>query len=341
MRAFVTGGTGFIGANVVRALLAQGFKVRALVRPNSDRRNLEGLDIELVQGDVRDFPSVKRAMQDCGLVFHVAALYSFWVRPRRLIYEVNVDGTRNVLQAALELGIERVVYTSSVAALGLREDGRPADEDTPVNPKHIIGDYKKSKYLAQEVALAYAKKGLPVVIVNPTFPVGPYDIKPTPTGQVIVDFLNRRMPAYLETGMNVVAASDVAEGHLLAAEKGRIGEKYILGGENLTMRELLEALSRITGLPAPRVRLPYWPILALSYLNAGWCRLAGGTPRMTPDTVRMSRHYMFFSPRKAVEELGLPQTPAEEALRRAVDWFRNQAVSFTSTDQRGPKIGPE
>lgn len=324
MRAFVTGGTGFIGANVVRALLARGFKVRALVRPNSDRRNLEGLDIELVQGDVRDFPSVKRAMQDCGLAFHVAALYSFWVRPRRLIYEVNVDGTRNVLQAALELGIERVVYTSSVAALGLREDGRPADEDTPVNPKHIIGDYKKSKYLAQEVALAYAKKGLPVVIVNPTFPVGPYDIKPTPTGQVIRDFLERRMPAYLETGMNVVAASDVAEGHLLAAEKGRIGEKYILGGENLTMRELLEALSRITGLPAPRVRLPYWPILALSYLNAGWCRLAGGTPRMTPDTVRMSRHYMFFSPRKAVEELGLPQTPAEEALRRAVDWFRKR-----------------
>ena len=324
MRAFVTGGTGFIGANVVRALLAQGFKVRALVRPNSDRRNLEGLDIELVQGDVRDFPSVKRAMQDCGLAFHVAALYSFWVRPRRLIYEVNVDGTRNVLQAALELGIEQVVYTSSVAALGLREDGRPADEDTPVNPKHIIGDYKKSKYLAQEVALAYAKKGLPVVIVNPTFPVGPYDIKPTPTGQVIRDFLERRMPAYLETGMNVVAASDVAEGHLLAAEKGRIGEKYILGGENLTMRELLEALSRITGLPAPRVRLPYWPILALSYLNVGWCRLAGGTPRMTPDTVRMSRHYMFFSPRKAVEELGLPQTPAEEALRRAVDWFRKR-----------------
>ena len=324
MKAFLTGGTGFIGANVVRALLARGFEVRALVRPGSDRRNLEGLDIELVQGDVRDFRSVKRAMQDCGLVFHVAAMYSFWVRPRRLIYEVNVDGTRNVLQAALELRAERVVYTSSVAALGLREDGRPADENTPVNPKHIIGDYKKSKYLAQEVALAYAKKGLPVVIVNPTFPVGPYDIKPTPTGQVIRDFLERRMPAYLETGMNVVAASDVAEGHLLAAEKGRIGEKYILGGENLTMRELLEALSRITGLPAPRVRLPYHPILALSYLNAGWCRLAGSTPRMTPDTVRMSRHYMFFSPRKAVEELGLPQTPAEEALCRAVDWFRKR-----------------
>ena len=324
MRAFVTGGTGFIGANVVRALLARGLKVRALVRPGADLRNLEGLDIELAQGDVRDASSVRRAMEGCELVFHVAALYSFWVRPRSLIYEVNVDGTRNVLQAALELGAERVVYTSSVAALGLREDGRPADEDTPVDPKVIVGDYKKSKYLAQQVALAYAKKGLPVVIVNPTFPVGPYDIKPTPTGQVIRDFLDRRMPAYLETGMNVVAAADVAEGHLLAAERGRPGEKYILGGENLTMRELLETLAEITGLPAPKVRLPYWPILALSYLNAGICRLTGGTPRMTPDTVWMSRHYMFFSPRKAVEELGLPQTPAREALARAVDWFRTK-----------------
>ncbi|MCD5408595.1 NAD-dependent epimerase/dehydratase family protein [Candidatus Bipolaricaulota bacterium] len=324
MRAFVTGGTGFIGANVVRALLARGLKVRALVRPGADLRNLEGLDIELAQGDVRDASSVRRAMEGCELVFHVAALYSFWVRPRSLIYEVNVDGTRNVLQAALELGAERVVYTSSVAALGLREDGRPADEDTPVDPKVIVGDYKKSKYLAQQVALAYAKKGLPVVIVNPTFPVGPYDIKPTPTGQVIRDFLDRRMPAYLETGMNVVAAADVAEGHLLAAERGRSGEKYILGGENLTMRELLETLAEITGLPAPKVRLPYWPILALSYLNAGICRLTGGTPRMTPDTVWMSRHYMFFSPRKAVEELGLPQTPAREALARAVDWFRTK-----------------
>ena len=261
MRAFVTGGTGFIGANVVRALLAQGFKVRALVRPNSDRRNLEGLDIELVQGDVRDFPSVKRAMQDCRLVFHVAALYSFWVRPRRLIYEVNVDGTRNVLQAALELGIERVVYTSSVAALGLREDGQPADEDTPVNPKHIIGDYKKSKYLAQEVALAYARKGLPVVIVNPTFPVGPYDIKPTPTGQVIRDFLERRMPAYLETGMNVVATSDVAEGHLLAAEKGRIGEKYILGGKAGDLGQGHQELPHGQVLPAQDVFFANAPFL--------------------------------------------------------------------------------
>jgi len=334
MKAFVTGGTGFIGANVVRALLEKGFEVRALVRPSSDRRNLEGLDIELAFGDVRDFSSVKRAMEGCELVFHVAALYSFWVRPKSLIYEVNVDGTRNVLQAALELGVERVVYTSSVAALGLREDGQPADEKTPVNPRKIIGDYKKSKYLAQEVALEFARRGLPVVIVNPTFPVGPYDVKPTPTGQVIRDFLAGRLPAYMDTGMNVVAVEDVALGHLLAAERGRVGEKYILGGENLTMRELLDLLSMITGLPAPRIRLPYYPILALSYLNAGICRLTGGTPRMTPETVRMSRHYMFFSPRKAVEELGLPQTPAEEALRRAVDWFRSfQAMAAKSASR--------
>jgi len=324
MKALVTGGTGFIGANLVRALLKKGFSVRVLVRPNSDLRNLKGLAVELTPGDVRDRASLKAAMAGCEVVFHSAALYSFWVRPRSLIYEVNVDGTRNVLQTALELGVERVVYTSSVAALGLPEDGRPADEETPVDPRKIVGDYKKSKYLAQEVALAFTKKGLPVVIVNPSFPVGPYDVKPTPTGQVIRDFLSRRMPAYLDTGMNVVAVEDVALGHLLAMERGRVGQCYILGGENLTLKELLFTLSEITGLPAPKMRLPYWPILAMSYLNAGLCRLSGGTPRMTPETVRMSRHHMFYSPKKAVEELGFPQTPAKEALCRAVDWFLQQ-----------------
>jgi len=321
MKALVTGATGFIGSNVVRALVEEDYHVRALVRPNSGRRNLEGLEIESVEGDVRDRDSLRRAVEGCGLVFHVAALYSFWVRPRRLIYEVNVEGTRNVLQIAREKGVERVVHTSSVAALGLREDGRPADEETPVNFENIIGDYKKSKYLAEQVALEFAKE-MPVVIVNPSFPVGPHDIKPTPTGQVIVDFLNRRMPAYMETGMNVVAVEDVALGHLLAAEKGRVGERYILGGENLTMRQLLALLAEITGLPAPRVRLPYYPILGLSYLNAAFCSLSGTTPRMTPETIRLSRHYMFFDPSKAVKELGLPQTPAKEALRRAVEWFR-------------------
>ncbi len=321
MKALVTGATGFIGANIVRVLLKKGYSVRALVRPNSNRQNLDRLKVELVAGDIRDRDSIKRAMDGCELVFHAAALYSFWVRPRQLIYDINVEGTRNILQTALKVGVERVVYTSSVATLGLREDGKPADETTPVDPQKIIGDYKKSKYLAEQVALEFAKK-LPVVIVNPSFPVGPYDIKPTPTGRVILDFLNRKMPAYVETGVNVVAVEDVALGHLLAAEKGRVGERYILGGENVTMREFLHLLAEITGLPAPRVRLPYYPILALSYLNAAICSLTGITPRMTPETIRMSGHYMFFDPSKAVHELGLPQTPAREALRRAVKWFK-------------------
>ena len=323
MKVLVTGATGFIGANIVRVLLKKGYSVRALVRPNSDRRNLDGLGVEFAVGDVRDRDSIKRSMNGCRLVFHTAALYSFWVRPRRLIYDINVKGTRNVLQTALEKGVERVVYTSSVATLGLRKDGKPADETTPVDPLKIVGDYKKSKYLAEQVALEFAKK-FPVVIVNPSFPVGPYDIKPTPTGRVILDFLNRKMPAYVETGVNVVAVKDVALGHLLAAEKGRVGERYILGGENVTMRALLKLLSEVTGLPAPRVRLPYYPVLALSYINAAACALTDTIPRMTPETIRMSRHYMFFDPSKAVQEIGLPQTPARDALHRAVEWFKKK-----------------
>ena len=326
MKAFVTGATGFIGANVVRALLAKGFEVKALVRPSSDRRNIQGLPIEVVEGDLRDLSSIKRGMEGCEVVFHVGALYSFWVRPKRLIYEINVDGTRNVLRAARDLGVERVVYTSSIAALGRGTKENPADEDTPVRPEVLIGDYKKSKYLAQEVALQFAKRGLPVVIVNPSFPVGPYDIKPTPTGQLILDFLRHKLPAYMDTGMNVVAAEDVARGHLLALERGRVGECYILGGENLTMKELLDTLSRITGLPAPKYRFPYALALPLSYLNIWLCLLTGGKPRMTPDTVRMTRYYEFFDIRKAREELGYEPMPAEEALRRAVEWFKTSGM---------------
>jgi len=322
MKAFVTGATGFIGSNVVRALLKRGVRVCALVRPNANRNNLDGLDVELVEGDLLDFDSLKRGMDGCEQVYHVGALYSFWVRPRRLIHDVNVEGTRNVLQAAMDEKMEKVVYTSSVAALGLREDGQLADETAPVSFKNIIGDYKKSKYLAERVALEFARD-LPVVIVNPSFPVGPGDIKPTPTGRTILDFLNRKMPAYVDTGMNVVDVEDVALGHLLAAEKGRVGERYILGGENLTMKQLLDLLAEITGLPAPRFRLPYYPILAMSFLNAGFCTLFPScTPRMTPQTIRMSRHLMFFDPSKAVEELNFPQTPAREALDKAVAWFK-------------------
>jgi dihydroflavonol-4-reductase len=322
VRAFVTGGTGFIGANVVRALRKRNVDVRALCRPGSSRANLAGLDVEIVEGDLRDPSSLRRGMRGCDLVFHVAALYSFWVRPRHRLYEANVEGTRHVFDAAREAAVERIVHTSSVAALGWNEDGTPADETTSVDIHRIIGTYKRTKYLAEQVALEYAKE-LPIVIVNPSFPVGPYDAKPTPTGQTILDFLNRKMPAYVDTGMNVVDVEDVAEGHWLAAETGRIGERYILGGENLTMKQLLELLAEITGLPAPRVQLPYLPVLALAYANVALCTLVPGTtPRMTPETIRMSRHRMYYDPGKAVRELGLPQTPAREALAKAVDWFR-------------------
>lgn len=341
MRALVTGAGGFIGANVVRALLGRGYEVRALVRPGAEVANLRGLAVEQAYGDVRDPSAMRAAVVGCDLVFHVAALYALWVRPRRPVYETNVDGTRQVLRAAWEARVERVVYTSSVAALGLREDGRPADETTPANRRSLVGDYKRSKYLAQMVAAEFAARGLPVVIVNPSFPVGPYDRKPTPTGQVIVDFLNGRMPAYVDTGMNVVAVEDVALGHVLAAEKGRPGECYILGGENLPMRDLLHLLAAASGLPAPRVGLPSFPLVPLAYLNAAWGALTGTVPRLTPDTVRMARHRMFYDPGKAVRELGLPQTPAREALRRAVAWFQDNGYVKVSRHGggRAPRRG--
>ncbi len=317
MTSLVTGGTGFIGANVVRSLLRGGDEVRVLARPDSDLSNIAGLRVDVVRGDLRDRDSLRAAVRSCERVFHVGALYSFWVRDPDLVYEVNVEGTRNLLDAAEEAGVRRVVVTSSVAALAVPARGEVVTEETPANPSRIVGAYKRSKYLAEQVALEAAGRGLPVVIVNPSFPVGPWDVKPTPTGQVIVDFLNRRMPAYIETGMNVVAVEDVAEGHLLAAERGRIGERYILGGENVTMRRLLEILAQVAGLPVPRVRAPYRPILALSYANALVCRVTGTTPRMTPDTIRMSHHAMYYDPAKARRELGLPSTPIEEALRRA------------------------
>jgi len=337
MRALVTGGTGFIGAHVVRALLERKYKVRTLARPGTDRRNLDGLGVEWAQGDVRDLASVRNAVSGCSHVFHVAALYAFSARPRE-VHEANVDGTRHVLQAAWDAGVERVVHTSSVAALGLCA-GRPADETTPAGAHTLVGDYKKSKHLAQELALAFARRGLPVVVVNPSFPVGPGDRKPTPTGRVIVDFLNRRLPAYVDTGMNVVAVEDVAIGHVLAAERGRSGECYVLGGENLAMRDFLGLLAEVSGLPAPRVRLPPLPLVPLAYLNAAWSGLTGSVPRLTPDTVRMACHRMFYDPGKAVRELGMPQTPAREALRRAVAWFQENGYVSRRRSPRGEGAG--
>jgi dihydroflavonol-4-reductase len=319
---FVTGGTGFLGAHIVRALLRRGRSVRCLVRSSSRLSNLEELPVEIVPGDVTDPASLSRAMAGARTVFHCAADYRLSARDPREIYAANVEGTRNVLAAASEIGAEKVVYTSSVGALGLTRDGRPGNEETPVEPGSLIGHYKKSKHQAERVAEEWAANGLPVVIVNPSTPVGEMDIKPTPTGQMIVDFMNRGMPAYVETGLNLVDVRDVAEGHVLAAEKGRIGEKYILGNRDMTLKEIFDALSRLTGIPSPAVRLPHWVPLAAAAVDTLASRLIGRQPRVPLEGVRLSRHTMFFDAGKAVRELGLPQTPVEEALGRAVAWFR-------------------
>jgi dihydroflavonol-4-reductase len=320
----VTGGTGFVGSHVVRALLARGGAVRCLVRAGSRRENLEGLPVEIAVGDLTDAASLVPALSGVRTLYHVAADYRLWARNPNELYRANAGGTDNVLAAAGAAGVERVVYTSSVAALGLTHDGSPADETTPVERSRIIGHYKKSKYDAERVALSWAARGLPVVIVNPSTPVGEGDIKPTPTGQLVVDFLNRRMPAYVDTGLNLVDVRDVAAGHLAAAEKGRVGERYILGNRDMTLREILETLARLTGLPAPRVRLPHWIPLAAAAVATGAARVTGRPPRVSLESVRMSTHRMFFDAGKAVRELGLPQTPVEEALSRAVAWFRER-----------------
>jgi dihydroflavonol-4-reductase len=322
MLSLVTGGTGFVGAAVVRRLISEGHSVRAVARPGSDLRNLDGLDIELVHGDLQDKDSIRRAIKGCRRLYHVAAHYSLWEPDPRVFYQVNVDGTRNILEAAGDEGLERIVHTSTVGTLGHRGDGRPADEETPVTLDQMVGHYKRSKFLGEEVARQAATRGLPVVIVNPSTPVGPRDIKPTPTGQVIVDYLNRRMPAYIDTGLNLIDVDDVARGLLLAADRGRVGERYILGHRNLTLREIFALLGQITKVPPPTVRLPYRVILPLAYANQ-WLsdRITGKPPRIPLEGVKMAKWHMFFDPSKAVRELGLPQSPIEQALEGAVRWF--------------------
>ena len=319
----VTGGTGFVGAHVVRALLARGRSVRCLVRASSNRANLEGLDVEVVVGDLTDSASLSRAVASVDTVYHCAADYRLYTTDSRALHAANVAGTDNVMRLASYAGVRRVVHTSSVGALGLSSNGTPANESTPVTLESMIGNYKRSKFEAERVAEAWAAKGLPVVIVNPSTPVGEYDVKPTPTGQMIVDFLNRRMPAYVETGLNLVDARDVAQGHLLAAERGKIGEKYILGNRNMSLKEILDTLSRLTGLPSPKLRLPHWIPLAAAAAETFAARMTGRVPRVPLEGVRMSRYRMFFDSGKAVRELGLPQTPVEDALALAVAWFRD------------------
>ena len=318
----VTGGTGFIGAHVVRALLARGREVRCLVRRASRRANLEGLPVEIVTGDVTDPASLARAALGARTVYHCAADYRLDARNPEALFAANVAGTDNVIRAAAESGAERIVYTSSVGALGLRRDGLPADEETVIDPDTLVGAYKRSKYDAQRAALAWAGRGAPVVIVNPSTPVGELDVKPTPTGRVIVDFLNRRMPAYVDTGLNVVDVRDVAEGHLLAAERGRAGASYILGNRNMTLKEILDALAAITRLPSPSVKLPHWVPVAAARADRLISRVVGREPRISLEGARMARHRMFFDAARAVRELGLPQSPIEPALERAVEWFR-------------------
>ncbi len=322
MKAFVTGATGFLGASIVRELLKDGWEVRVLARPGSDRRNLAGLPVEIREGDLRNRDALTRDLAGCRALFHAAADYRLWTNDPAAMYAANVDGTRTILEAALQAGVERTVYTSSVGTLGNPGDGTPGSEDTPVALADMVGHYKRSKFLAERVAEEMAGGGLAVVIVNPSTPVGPFDVKPTPTGKIIVDFLNRKMPAFLDTGLNIIDVEDCARGHLLAWQKGRVGGKYILGGEDLTLKAIFALLAEITGLPAPRFRLPYTPILAAAYVNEAISRVTGREPLIPLAGVQMAKKFMFFDSTKAVRELGLPRRPAREALQRAVTWFR-------------------
>lgn len=324
MKAIVTGANGFVGSAIVRQLLDSGHEVRALVREKSNRRSIEGLPIEICIGDIRDQSSLTRAMSGCQALFHVAADYRLWVPNPDEMYETNVNGSRTVMLAAAEAGVERIVYTSSVATLGLNRDGAPANEQTRATLDDMIGPYKRSKYLAEaEVRRLVDELGLPAVIVNPSTPVGPRDIKPTPTGQMILQAVRGRMPAYVNTGLNLVHVDDVAKGHLLALERGAIGQRYILGGENMMLKEILDHISAITGRRPPSVKLPHNLVLPFAWLTEQFGRLLHKRNLLlTVDGVRMAKKRMFFSSAKAEQELGYRPRPACEALRDAAHWFQ-------------------
>jgi dihydroflavonol-4-reductase len=324
MLAFVTGATGFVGSHVARVLAEQGADLRLLVRSSSDVRNIDGLTADRVTGDLRDAASIERAMSGSEVVFHVAADYRLWVPDSAQMYQSNVEGTRAILDAARKNAVRRVVYTSSVATMGFTADGRSVDESSPVSVHKMIGHYKRSKYMAEEVAVAAGRSGLDVVIVNPSTPVGERDIKPTPTGRIILDFLKKKFPAYVDTGLNLVDVTDCARGHLLALEKGRSGERYILGGENLTLKQILDKLAAITGVPSPTIKVPYFVALATGVIDETFTgRIRGREPRATIDSVRMGRKKMFVSSAKADREFGWKPSPVDGALRRAVDWFKS------------------
>jgi dihydroflavonol-4-reductase len=324
MRTFITGGTGFVGGAIVKELLKAGHEVRALVRPTSNTRQLDGLPVEIIMGDLSDSESLKRGINGCDWVFHVAALYSYWGHPWEDFYESNVLGTQRVLEIAQAQNVDRVVYTSSIATLGVPKDGSPGTEETPVTLDDMVGNYKRSKFLAERVAVDFYHRGLPVVIVNPAAPVGIADYKPTTTGQMILDFLKGRMPAYVETRLTIVDVEDVAHGHLLAAQKGRLGERYILGGEILSLKQILDVLSEVSGHPPARMHIPFSVAFAWAYLDIILARIfPQHIPNATPEKVRISRRGEGFNSSKAIKELGFSQTPAREALRKAVMWYRD------------------
>ncbi|WP_267221139.1 hopanoid-associated sugar epimerase [Dyella silvae] len=321
MKSLVTGATGFVGSAVVRRLLREDHRVRVLARAGSDRRNLQGIDVEVIEGDLTDAASLAKVCDGCDAVFHVAADYRLWAPQPEQLYRTNVDGTRALLEASKKAGVPRVVYTSSVATLGIPGDGSPGDEMTDVSLSDMVGHYKRSKFLAEAVVRDYAAQGLPVVIVNPSTPIGPRDIKPTPTGRIVRDAMTGRMPAYVDTGLNVVHVDDVADGHWLAFQRGVIGERYILGGANLSLRELLFEIADIVGRPPPRWRLPHAAVMPVAFGAEAWARLTGRPPIATVEEVRMSKKRMFFTSAKAERELGYAAGPVRLALEDAVAWF--------------------
>jgi len=327
VKALVTGATGFVGSAVVRRLLREGHHVRAWVRATSDRRNLQDIDVEVIEGDLIDADSLLQACDGCDALFHVAADYRLWAPAPEELYRTNVDGTRAILEAAKRVGIPRVVYTSSVATLGIPKDGTPGNENTAVALGDMIGHYKRSKFLAEEVARTFAVEGLPVVIVNPSTPLGPRDIKPTPTGRIVRDAVAGRLPAYVDTGLNIVHVDDVAEGHWLAFLRGVVGERYILGGFDLSLHEVLLQIADISGRSPPKWRLPHAAVMPVAYAAEAWARLTGTNPIATVEEVRMSKKHMYFSSTKAMRELGYAPRPARLALEDAVRWFKEHRAT--------------
>ncbi len=334
MKALVTGATGFIGFHVAKFLAERGVSVMALVRKGNDTATLTTLGIEPVSGDLRDYDSVRKAMKGCDHVYHLAADYRLWVPDPDTMYEINVSGTKNIMLAAKQLGLQKIVYTSSVGTLATSSNGTPSNEGSSTDIKEMVGHYKRSKFMAEREVRKFIEEGLPVVIVHPSTPIGSMDRKPTPTGKMIVDFLNGRIPAYLDTGLNFVDVEDVAVGHWFAALRGRTGQGYILGNKNITLREFFEALARLTGRQAPKIRLPYFPVLLAAYADEAISRITQKHPKIPLTGVKMARKYMFFDCSKAVKELNLPQSPVEKAMQKAIDWFTENGYVKTGRKKR-------